>query len=106
MEHTKPTSSNGSSSLDSEKQVFENKKEIAAPDAKGPQGREVNQQQLGPEWEPRKQEKLIIGVLMLVSLIAALDTTVLTPALPVGYSRKIVISTNRFRPLHSPSTAA
>ena len=36
-----------------------------------------------PEWKPSKQAYLVFAVLMILSLMAALDSTVLVPALPV-----------------------
>ena len=37
-----------------------------------------------PEWKLRRQEILIMIALMIVSLTAALDATVLVPVLPVS----------------------
>ena len=36
------------------------------------------------EWDVGRKEALIMGALMIVSLTAALDTTVLVPVLPVS----------------------
>lgn len=44
---------------------------------------EVTQEQ-APEWKAGRQETLIMIALMAVSLIAALDTTVLITVLPVS----------------------
>ena len=40
--------------------------------------------QAAPEWRAGRPEALIMAALMIVSLIAALDATVLVPVLPVS----------------------
>lgn len=38
-------------------------------------------------WKPQKQQCLIFGCLALLSFVISLDTTIITPALPVRKAR-------------------
>lgn len=41
------------------------------------------EQKLPVAWKPRKQEWWIFGCLALLAFVISLDTTIITPALPV-----------------------
>jgi hypothetical protein len=40
----------------------------------------------GEEWKPRRQEYLIMISLSLISLVVAVDASILLPALPVSFA--------------------
>ena len=39
------------------------------------------------QWKPQKQQWLIFGCLALLSFVISLDTTIITPAIPVRIAR-------------------
>lgn len=53
--------------------------------------KEIENGDFEPEWRPSPQVNLIIVVLVVLSLMAALDATVLVPALSVSFRQMCVL---------------
>ncbi|KAI4212375.1 MAG: hypothetical protein LQ351_004945 [Letrouitia transgressa] len=72
----------GQEHLDEEKR---NRKDVQQPDTDLEMHGEASTQEIDLHWKAGRQEWLILAVLVIISLMAALDATVLVPVLPVSF---------------------